>query len=89
MQAAQLRPTMLRQYFSTRAGIALLDQGEFQLGGHFAALQATFTNEGSHYNLPNTPVNGLRLSGGNGGDGGVAHLLPNTQPKTADPPLTR
>lgn len=63
--------------FFNPAGIALLDQGEFQLGGHFAALQATFTNEGSHYNLPNTPVNGLRLSGGNGGDGGVAHLLPN------------
>src|SRR6266481_3412512 len=63
--------------FFNPAGIALLDQGEFQLGGHFAAPQATFTNEGSHYNLPNTPVNGLRLSGGNGGDGGVAHLLPN------------
>jgi long-chain fatty acid transport protein len=63
--------------FFNPAGIALLDQGEFQLGGNYAAPQAKFTNEGSHYNLPNTPVNGLRLSGGNGGDGGVAHLLPN------------
>ena len=39
--------------------------------------QATFSNAGSRYNLPNTPVNGLPLTGGNGGDGGVNHLLPN------------
>ena len=35
--------------FFNPAGIALLDQGEFQLGGNNAALQAKFTNEGSHY----------------------------------------
>jgi long-chain fatty acid transport protein len=63
--------------FFNPAGIALLNQGEFQLGGQFVMPQATFTNEGSRYNLPNTPVNGQRLSGGNGGDGGVDHLLPN------------
>jgi long-chain fatty acid transport protein len=63
--------------FFNPAGIALLDQGEFQLGGQFAMPQATFTNQGSRYNLPNTSANGLRISGGNGGDGGVDHLLPN------------
>jgi long-chain fatty acid transport protein len=63
--------------FFNPAGIALLDQGEFQLGGQFIIPQATFNNEGSRYNLPNMPVNGLRLSGGNGGDAGVDHLLPN------------
>jgi long-chain fatty acid transport protein len=63
--------------FFNPAGIALLDQGEFQLGGFVLIPQATFNNEGSRYNLPNTPVNGLRLSGGNDGDGGVDHFLPN------------
>ena len=63
--------------FFNPAGIALLEQGEFQLGGQFVMPQATFTNEGSRYNLPNTSANGLRISGGNGGDGGVDHLLPN------------
>jgi long-chain fatty acid transport protein len=63
--------------FFNPAGIALLDQGEFQIGGQYIMPQATFTNEGSRYNLPNTPLNGLRLGGGNGGDGGVNHLLPN------------
>src|SRR5580704_18862201 len=63
--------------FFNPAGIALLDQGEFQLGGQLLLPQATFNNQGSHYNLPNTPANGLPLSGGNGGDGGVDHLLPN------------
>jgi long-chain fatty acid transport protein len=63
--------------FFNPAGIALLDQGEFQLGGQFIAPQATFSNQGSRYSLPNTPANGLPLSGGNGGDGGVDHLLPN------------
>jgi long-chain fatty acid transport protein len=63
--------------FFNPAGIALLEQGEFQLGGQFVIPQATFTNDGSHYNLPNTPANGLHLSGGNGGDGGVSHVLPN------------
>ena len=63
--------------FFNPAGIALLDQGEFQFGGQLVMPQATFNNQGSHYNLPNTPANGLPLSGGNGGDGGVNHLLPN------------
>ena len=63
--------------FFNPAGIALLNQGEFQFGGQFIIPQANFTNEGSRYKLPNTPFNNLPLSGGNGGDGGVDHLLPN------------
>lgn len=69
--------------FFNPAGIVLLDQGELQLGAHGIIPSATFTNEGSRYNLPGTPFNGLPLSGGNGGDGGVDHVLPNfylTQP---------
>jgi long-chain fatty acid transport protein len=69
--------------FFNPAGIVLLDQGEVQLGLHAILTSASFQNEGSRYNLPNTPFNGLPLSGGNGGDGGGAHELPNfylTQP---------
>jgi long-chain fatty acid transport protein len=63
--------------FFNPAGIALLNQGEFQIGGQFIIPQANFTNQGSRYKLPNTPFDGLPISGGNGGDGGVDHLLPN------------
>jgi long-chain fatty acid transport protein len=63
--------------FFNPAGIALLNQGEFQLGGQYIMPQANFTNQGSRYNLPNTPINGIPISGGSGGDGGVNHLLPN------------
>jgi len=63
--------------FFNPAGIALLNQGEFQIGGQFIIPQANFTNQGSRYKLPNTPFDGLPISGGNGGDGGVEHLLPN------------
>ena len=69
--------------FFNPAGIVLLEQGELQLGAHLLAPSATFTNEGSRYNVPGTPVNGLPLSGGNDGDAGVLHVLPNvyfTQP---------
>lgn len=69
--------------FFNPAGIALLDQGELQFAAHALLPSATFSNEGSRYNLPGTPFNGLPLSGGNDGDGGVDHVLPNlylTQP---------
>jgi long-chain fatty acid transport protein len=69
--------------FFNPAGIALLEQGELQLGGHVLNTSATFTNEGSRYNLPGTPFNGLPLSGNNDGDAGVTRLLSNlylTQP---------
>lgn len=69
--------------FFNPAGIALLNQGELQLGAELVVPSATFHNEGSHYELPGTPFNGLPLSGNDGGDAGVAHVLPNiylTQP---------
>lgn len=62
--------------FFNPAGIALLNEGEFQLGGDYILSQINFTNQGSRYNLPNTAANGERLSGGNGGDAGVGHVLP-------------
>lgn len=63
--------------FFNPAGIVLLDQGELQLGAHGLFTSATFSNEGSSYHLPGTPFNGLPLTGGNDGDAGVAHALPN------------
>ena len=69
--------------FFNPAGIVLLEQGELQLGAHLLAPSATFTNEGSRYNLPGTAFNSLPLSGGNDGDASVMHVLPNvflTQP---------
>ena len=69
--------------FFNPAGIVLLDQGELQFAAHGLFPSATFSNEGSRYNLPGTPFNGLPLRGGNDGDGGVDHVLPNlylTQP---------
>lgn len=64
--------------FYNPAGIALLDQGEFQLGMHYVSAQATFHNEGSRYVLPGTPFNGRPIAGTNGGQAGIAHLIPNT-----------
>lgn len=69
--------------FFNPAGIVWLDQGALQIGAHGLLPSATFTNEGSRYSLPGTPFNGLPISGGNDGDGGVDHMLPNlylTQP---------
>jgi len=69
--------------FFNPAGIVLLDQSELQFGGHVLVPSATFTNQGSRDNLPGTPFNGLPITGGNDGDGGVTHVLPNlylTQP---------
>ena len=69
--------------FFNPAGIVLLPEGELQLGIHAIVPTAEFSNRGSFYNLPGTPFNGLPISGGNGGDGGVFHAIPNfylTQP---------
>ena len=69
--------------FFNPAGIVWLDQGALQIGAHGLLPSAMFTNEGSRYNLPGAPFNGLPISGGNDGDGGVDHVLPNlylTQP---------
>ncbi|MDQ6860800.1 MAG: outer membrane protein transport protein [Verrucomicrobiota bacterium] len=70
--------------FFNPAGIALLKQGEFQIGANYIAPSAEFHNSGSQYALPGTPLNGLPISGGNGGENAaVPHVIPNfflTQP---------
>jgi long-chain fatty acid transport protein len=69
--------------FFNPAGIVLLNQGELQLATHVVFPSAEFHNEGSRYILPGTPFDGLALSGGDGGDGGVTKEVPNvylTQP---------
>ena len=69
--------------FFNPAGIARLDQGELQLGMHAIMPSATFSNEGSRYNLPGTPFNNLPVTGTNDGDSGINHLVGNlylTQP---------
>jgi long-chain fatty acid transport protein len=63
--------------FFNPAGIALLPQGEFQGALHYIIPRAQFSNQGSTISAPGTPFNGSKLNGGNGGDGGVAHLIPN------------
>src|SRR5689334_9855783 len=63
--------------FFNPAGIALLDRGELQGGAQGILPSARFTNQGSRLVAPGTPFNGEPLSGGNGGEGGVDHVLPN------------
>jgi long-chain fatty acid transport protein len=63
--------------FFNPAGIALLQQGEFQAGLHYVMPSGTFSNNGSSISAPGTPFNGAKITGGNGGDAGVDHLIPN------------
>jgi long-chain fatty acid transport protein len=63
--------------FFNPAGLALLDQGELQIAGQFISPNANFQNQGSHLIAPGTPFNNEPLTGGNGGNGGVDHLIPN------------
>ncbi len=58
------------------------------MAAHLVIPSATFNNQGSKYVLPGTPFDGLPRSGGNGGDAGVAHVIPNfylTQPFFRNP----
>jgi long-chain fatty acid transport protein len=74
--------------FFNPAGISLLDQGELQLGLHAIIPSAEFRNQGTRYNLPGTPFDGLAILGNNGGDGGVSHIIGNlylTQPVFRNP----
>ena len=69
--------------FFNPAGIALLNQGELQLAAQALIPSASFHSEGSRYVLPGTPFDSSPLNGGDGGDAGVTHVLPNfylTQP---------
>src|SRR5258707_3608398 len=63
--------------FFNPAGLALLDHGELQIGDQFIIPSATFQNQGSHLVAPGTPFDHEPLKGGNGGDPGVDHLIPN------------
>ncbi len=36
-----------------------------------------FNNQGTRYNLPGTPFNGLPVAGGNGGNAGINHIIGN------------
>jgi long-chain fatty acid transport protein len=63
--------------FFNPAGLTLLDKGELQLGLHAIMPSDEFTNQGTRYNLPGTPFNGLPVVGGNGGNAGINHILGN------------
>jgi long-chain fatty acid transport protein len=63
--------------FFNPAGLTLLDKGELQLGLHAIIPSDEFTNQGTRYNLPGTPFNGLTVLGGNGGNAGINHILGN------------
>ncbi len=63
--------------FYNPAGLARLDQGEFQMGLNAIIPSDEFTNQGSRYNLPGTPFDGLPVFGNNGGNAGVNHLIGN------------
>ena len=63
--------------FFNPAGLTLLDQGELQLGLHAIIPSDEFKNQGTRYNLPGTPFDGLPVLGGNGGNAGVNHILGN------------
>jgi long-chain fatty acid transport protein len=62
--------------FYNPAGIALLDDGQLQTGLTAILPTVRFSNEGSRYDLPNTPLNGLPISGGNGGNAGIPAAIP-------------
>ena len=57
--------------FFNPAGMALQSGNELQVGAHYIMPQADFKNQGSSIIL------GAPLTGGNGGDGGDAALVPN------------
>lgn len=63
--------------FFNPAGLTLLDKSELQLGLHAIMPSDEFTNQGTRYNLPGTPFNGLPVVGGNGGNAGINHIVGN------------
>src|SRR6201981_2546844 len=48
--------------FFNPAGLALLDHGELQIGGHFISPNANFQNQGSRLVAPGTPFNNEPLT---------------------------
>jgi long-chain fatty acid transport protein len=63
--------------FFNPAGLTLLDEGQLQLGLHAIIPSDEFRNQGTRYNLPGTPFDGLPIAGGNGGNAGINHILGN------------
>jgi long-chain fatty acid transport protein len=63
--------------FFNPAGMALLDYGEVQAGGHYIIPTARFHNDGSQLRAPGTPFNGEPITGINSGDSGIDKFLPN------------
>jgi long-chain fatty acid transport protein len=63
--------------FFNPAAIVILDYGEAQTDVHGLLLNGNFSNSGTRYNLPGTPVNGLSISGGNGGNIPVDKVILN------------
>jgi long-chain fatty acid transport protein len=72
--------------FFNPAGLTLLDKGELQLGLHAIIPSDEFANQGTRYNLPGTPFNGLPVVGGNGSNAGINHIIGNLY---ASQPLVR
>src|SRR5258708_12499046 len=78
--------------FFNPAGIALLQQGEFQAGLHYVMPSSTFSNEASSISAPGTPFNGAKITGGNVRARRVDHPIPNLflfPPLFPTPPLCR
>jgi long-chain fatty acid transport protein len=64
--------------FYNPAGIALFNDGQLQTGLTGIIPSEQFTNEGSRYNLPNTPFNRMLISGGDGGNNAaIGAAVPN------------
>ena len=63
--------------FFNPAGLTLLDGGQLQLGLHAIIPSDEFNNQGTRYNLPGTPFNGLPIAGTNGENAGINHILGN------------
>ena len=63
--------------FFNPAGLARLDYGEFQMGLHAILPSDEFSNQGTRYNLPGTPFDGLPIAGSNGSNAGINHIIGN------------
>jgi long-chain fatty acid transport protein len=63
--------------FFNPAGLARLEYGEFQMGLHAILPSDEYRDQGSRYNLPGTPFNGVAIDGHNGGNAGINHIIGN------------
>jgi long-chain fatty acid transport protein len=63
--------------FFNPAGITRLSGSQFEVAAHYINPQAEFDDEGSTVSPALPVVGGTPLTGGDGGDGGVAAVVPN------------